>query len=255
MLRPLPLTAIFQPRDWILTVLTTLVFLMGFWFRAAPSTLIDFDDRFYLGVAYDIRHEGIFSDGFVFSEPGPGSNRPPGMFFAPLYPAFLAVIGSLDGKFARAMDCTVETRASHEAHCPTDAALLNAVQFCLLVSTYVLIVYLATVIFASRRIAWLTLVFLLAAGNYLMRAVPYAMTEVMTLFFVTASMAAAVTATSSGAQRRWWAAAGIALAMAALTRPNFLYLFLACCLAGAAMTFRARGQSFGMFLAFAIGGA
>jgi len=249
--------AVLPLRDWVLAFTLTLVVLGGFWLRATPSTLIDFDDQFYLGVAYDIRHEGVFTNGYVFSDPNSGPIRPKGMFFAPLYPAFLAVIGSLDAEFGRAMDCTVESHAAHDAGCPRDARLLNAVQFCMAVSVHLLIVYIATVVTASRRVAWLTLASLLATGSTLIGPARYAMTEVPTVFFVVACMAAVVAATNSSHKTRWLAAAGVLLSMAALVRPNFLYLFLACCLAGVVMTIvrREREQAYGMFLAFAVGGA
>lgn len=251
------MTSIVRPRDWLLAFIATLLVLGFFLSRAERSAFNQFDDAFYLGVAYDIRHEGVFTNGFAFDDGGSGQTRQPGMFFAPIYPALLSVVGALDTNFGRTMDCVAETRAAKDGGCGTSARLLYGVQLGFLVSVYLLSMYIAVAVTGSRRIAWLTLAAMLATGNFTVRIVPFAMTEMTTLFFVTAAIAAAVAATNAARPERWFAAAGVLLALTALTRPNFLYLFLACCLCGAVLAAfsRNRRSALVMLLAFGIGGA
>src|SRR3954447_19678945 len=75
---------------------------------AKPArTLSDFDQSFYLTIAYDLDHHGVFSNG-VFDNVN--SNReapPPGMFFVPGYPLVVLAAMKLNARFAKAVECTV----------------------------------------------------------------------------------------------------------------------------------------------------
>src|SRR5262245_27687124 len=64
----------------IMAVLTTAILL-----RPA-KWLSDFDQSFYLTIAYDLKHHGVFSNGKFDDVNSVVAVPPPGMFFAPLYP-------------------------------------------------------------------------------------------------------------------------------------------------------------------------
>ena len=75
--------------------------------------LSDFDQSFYLTIAYDIVHHGVFSNGVFDEVDSTREAPPPGRFFGPVYPALVVAAMKLDSRFARAVDCSVE--ANHRA--------------------------------------------------------------------------------------------------------------------------------------------
>src|SRR5215213_659941 len=75
--------------------------------RPAKS-LRDFDQSFYLTIAYDIVHHGVFSNGVFDQVNSTREAPPPGRFFGPIYPALVVAAMKIDPRFARAVDCSVE---------------------------------------------------------------------------------------------------------------------------------------------------
>src|SRR3981081_2695536 len=78
-----------------------------------PKSLRDFDQPFYLTVAYDVIHHGVFSNGVFDDVDSTVATPPPGMFFGPLYPLLVVAATWSDPRFATAVDCSVE--ANHKA--------------------------------------------------------------------------------------------------------------------------------------------
>src|SRR5689334_7554171 len=70
--------------------------------------LSDFDQSFYLTVAYDLVHHGVFSNGIFDKVDSTREVPPSGRFFGPIYPALVAAAMKLDARFGRAVDCSVE---------------------------------------------------------------------------------------------------------------------------------------------------
>jgi hypothetical protein len=77
-----------------------------------PKRLTDFDQSFYITIAYDLVQHGVFSNGVFDKVDSSRSVPPPGRFFGPVYPAFVAVIMKLDPRFARAAACHIESSAT-----------------------------------------------------------------------------------------------------------------------------------------------
>ena len=73
-----------------------------------PKSLADFDQSFYLTIAYGVRHHGVISNGIFENANSVVEIPPPGMFFAPLYPLLIVGASEIDPRFARAVDCSVE---------------------------------------------------------------------------------------------------------------------------------------------------
>src|SRR5262245_50934652 len=74
--------------------------------------LSDFDQSFYLTIAYDLFHHGVFSNGVFDDVNSTAAAPPPGMFFGPVYPWLIVAATKIDPRFARAVDCSVE--ANHK---------------------------------------------------------------------------------------------------------------------------------------------
>jgi hypothetical protein len=75
--------------------------------------LTDFDQSFYLTIAYDLVHHGTFSNGVFDTVDGTRAAPRPGMFFAPLYPLLVAGAAKLDPHFGRVLDCTIAANEGH----------------------------------------------------------------------------------------------------------------------------------------------
>src|SRR5262249_33945666 len=75
--------------------------------------LRDFDQVFYVTIAYDLDRYGTFSDGIF--DPVDSSVQPAqsGMFFGPVFPAMVFVAMKLDQRFAQAVHCSVDSNRGH----------------------------------------------------------------------------------------------------------------------------------------------
>ena len=229
----------------VLALVLILAVLSALWPRAAITPLSSYDQRFYLGMAYDLRHSGRFTDGFSYAGGGPDTIRPPGMRFTPLYPVFLAAMASVDPELRRGIDC-VERTAGRDPACPRGAPRARWAQFLMLAAFYWLLWATAGRVIGSMRAGWTALALALMTAPFLLLSVNTLMTETMSLLLSTAACAAAAEAVSlssghpsstgrksSGAlatyQSRavWWLACGLMLGLAILSRPAFLYLLWA----------------------------
>ncbi len=202
------------------------------WQRTKVDDFSVFDQPFYLGIAHDLVDTGRFTDGFMFAQQGADGLRPLGMRFAPLYPALVAGAADMDGGLRRGMDCLVATGGKTPG-CPTDAPSLRALQFVELAGFFWLVWWMATAS-GGAEIGWLSLLVSFGSATLLLRSVNFLMTEMTCLLLTTAATAAAVQAVRGRRRLIWAAVAGGLMALAALTRPAFLYAIPACA-AGALM--------------------
>ena len=62
-------------------------------------TLQDFDEPFYVTLAYDFDRYGVFSNGPFSGIDDIATAPPAGMFFGPIYPALVAAVMKLDPRF------------------------------------------------------------------------------------------------------------------------------------------------------------
>src|SRR3984893_8734394 len=95
-------------------------------------TLQDFDQPFYITIAYDLDKWGVFSNGQLGEIDSTYTRPQPGMFFGPVYPLLILGAMKLDPRFADAVRCSVEGDRGHrdEATCEPyeiPMRLLNAV--------------------------------------------------------------------------------------------------------------------------------
>ena len=235
-----------------LTALALILLVTGaFWPTQPVRSLNDFDQPFYLGIAADLVHHHRVTDGFMFTSPDDTGVRPPGMRFAPLYPALLAAAASVDGRLRAGMDCVV-AGADKDAACPRAAPLMRWAQFSELAGFFWLLWWMARRT-GGPDAGWVALGLGLCTTTLLLRSVNVMMTEMTTLVLSAGAMAAGLQAAASpGRQRLAWAAgAGVLLGAAALTRPAFLYLVPAVFVAAAALGGRRAWPAAGAFCASA----
>jgi hypothetical protein len=122
-----------------------------------PKWLSDFDQAFYLAIAYDLVHHGVFSNGVFDDVNSTVAVPPPGRFFGPVYPLLAAAVMKIDPRFARAVDCMMETvhKARDAAECEVYARPMLIVHAALLAVGVLAIALAAELIFASSVVFWL----------------------------------------------------------------------------------------------------
>ncbi len=189
-----------------------------FWPLAKLQPLMTYDQPFYIGIADDILRHGRFTDG-EFGPPG----HPPGMRFAPLYPALLAGLAGLDPSMARNFDCVAAGVV-----CGRGAAPVRWLQFTMLAAAYWLVWDIAILLGLGAG-AWVALGLALLTAPLMLLSVNYLMTETTSFLLSTAMTAGLVR--GAGGRPGWAWPTGLALGLAILVRPAFLYLayaLLAC---------------------------
>ena len=130
-----------------------------------PKWLSDFDQSFYVTIAYDLVHHGVFSNGVFDNVDSTRSVPPPGRFFGPAYPAVVAAIVTLDPRFARAVDCNVENNAGQRpaSECEPYARPVRIAHAAFLTVGVLAIAMAAELILGLSLAFWLTVVFATAA--------------------------------------------------------------------------------------------
>jgi hypothetical protein len=190
-----------------------------------PKWLSDFDQSFYLTIAYDLIHHGVFSNGVFDDVNSTVTAPPPGRFFGPVYPWLIVAATKIDARFSRAVDCSVE--ANHKvrdgAECEVYARPMHLMHAALLALGVIAIALAAEAIFASSLMFWL-------AGALAMLALlpdadlfAFVMTESTT--FALYSIAALALVPALQAPRGWrFLPAGVLFGLLCLTRASFVVL-------------------------------
>jgi hypothetical protein len=119
--------------------------------------LRDFDQVFYVTIAYDLDRYGVFSDGIF--DPVDSSVQPaqPGMFFGPVFPAMILAVMNLDQRFAEAVRCSVDSNRGHrdESTCEAYETPIRILSAALLAIAVAVVGFAAELIF--RRTQWIFL--------------------------------------------------------------------------------------------------
>jgi hypothetical protein len=187
--------------------------------------LIDFDQSFYLTIAYDLDRHHVFSNGVFDGVDSTTTPPPPGMFFSPLYPWLLVAVMNVDPRFAAAVACTVEANEKKRdlGTCEIYAtpmhlihALLLALGVLALARAGELIIPDARVFYGAGVIATLGL----AAEAELFS---YVMTESLWFSLYSLLMLAFLSGLRT-ARARAFLAAGALLGLLCLARASFLVL-------------------------------
>ena len=188
-----------------------------------PKGLSEFDQAFYLTVAYDINRHGVFSNGVLDDVDSTVAAPPPGMFFGPLYPWLIVGVAKFDARFAKSVDCGVEANhgARSDTECDVYVEPMLVIHALLLALGVLAIARAAGVMFASRTVFWLA--GLLATGALLAEAdlFSFLMTESVTFSLYSLTMLAMVLGWTTS-RRRYFVMAGLGLGLLCLARFSFL---------------------------------
>jgi len=190
-----------------------------------PKWLSDFDQSFYLTIAYDMNRHGVFSNGIFDTTDSTSAVPPSGMFFVPGYPLLVLGVMKIDARFARAVDCSVE--ANHQkrqgSDCEVYATPIHIIHAMLLALGVLAIALCGEIIFRSTRVFWIA--GLLATGSLVFEAdmFSFVMTESLTFSLYSIALLFAVLAWTRD-RTTWWALTGLLLGLLCLTRPSFVVL-------------------------------
>jgi hypothetical protein len=207
----------------IVFALTVFLVLAAAILTRPPKPLDEFDQPFYLTVAYDLIHHGVFSNGFINLGNAAGVTPSPGMFFGPLYPSLIAGVTEIDARFAKTVDCGAETYLAKRSatECDVYVRPMLLIHALLLTLGVLAVARAAEVLFAERGIFWLTGV--VATGALLADANQFSflMTESMTFSLYALAMLAMVLGWTTS-KSRYFVMAGLGLGVLCLARFSFL---------------------------------
>jgi uncharacterized membrane protein (DUF441 family) len=187
--------------------------------------LSDFDQSFYLTIAYDLNHYGVFSNGVFDKVNSTVAVPPPGIFFGPIYPWIIVAATKVDQKFAKALDCSVEDTndVRDSAECDAYARPMHIIHAALLTLGVLAIALAAELIFSSGAVFWVagslaTLALLPDADLF-----AFVMTESLTFALSSIAVLALVLALKVPRLPRI-ALVGLLFGLLCLTRPSFVVL-------------------------------
>src|SRR5215510_13287189 len=103
----MPVTLLPTMRAKILLGLLSFAVLVAAITIQRPKALNDFDQSFYVMIAYDLDRHGVFSNGVFDSVDSTRQAPPSGMFFVPGDPLLVYAAMKLDARFAKAVECIV----------------------------------------------------------------------------------------------------------------------------------------------------
>jgi hypothetical protein len=190
-----------------------------------PKWLSDFDQSFYITVAYDLVHHGVFSNGVFDKVDSTREAPPPGRFFAPLYPAVVAALMKFDPRFGRAADCSVESSAgSRGAECEVYARPAHVVNAVFLTIGVVAVALAAELIIGGAVAFWLAGVLATAALLPDADLFSFVMTESATFGLYSLALLVFVWGLKSPGLGRFLLA-GALLGLLVLTRTSYVVLF------------------------------
>jgi 4-amino-4-deoxy-L-arabinose transferase-like glycosyltransferase len=187
--------------------------------------LSDFDQLFYVTIAYDLDRYGVFSNSIFDNVDSTVQAPPAGMFFGPVYPALVLAAMKIDHRFADAARCSVEAINEHrdETTCEPYATPMRIIHALLLALGVLAIAIAGELMFRSRTIFWLAGA--LATIGLAAEADIFAfiMTEAVTFAIYSLCLLGIVLAWTTGRLRHFVLAGGL-IGLLCLTRPSFLVL-------------------------------
>ncbi len=245
-----PQPALSVPRrwEWLLAAAVALGCILFGVSTLKPANLAAYDQPLYLGIASDLQQTGTYTNGRW------GEAGKPGAYTAPLYPALIAAVASLDPRLATAAACVRVAEWQAIPSCPGSLGLLVPLQIVLMAGTLLLVWRSTLAIGGPRSAAWCAL---LAAGLGTTEYAVYArtaMTEALSLPLAALSglllvllvrRARVVTAIGLG----------VCLGLLTLARPEYLYLAIMIGLAGAVIAVWQRRLGLAMLGACLLAGA
>jgi hypothetical protein len=187
--------------------------------------LIDFDQSFYVTIAYDLLQHRVFSNGVFDDVDSTTAAPPPGMFFGPLFPALVVAGMKADARFAQAVTCAIEANEKKRSleTCEIYARPIHIIHAVLLTLAVLAIALSAEIIFSNRTVFVLAAIIATAGLAAEAELLSYIMTESLTFALYSFAALSLVLGwkTSRGHYFIW---AGLFLGLLCLTRPSFVVL-------------------------------
>ena len=194
---------------------------------AQPArNLQDFDEIFYVRLAYDLDRYGVFTNGPFNTLDDTRVQPPPGMFFGPVYPLLVAAVMKLDPRFAAAVRCTIEADRGHGdiSTCESYDLPIRLLNVLLLSTGAVALAATAVILFNAPALFATTGILAIVALAFESPIFSYVMTE-STIFAAYAMwMLATVLAWRCGRPLHY-ALSGLLLGLLSLIKPSFPILF------------------------------
>ncbi len=223
--RPLPFTIARVARRVVLAIAAFMV--LGLSIVSQPAKrLSDFDQSFYITIAYDLDRHGVFSNG-VFDDVDSTAAAPPaGMFFVPAYPLLVLASMKIDRRFAEAVACSVEAHHKHRdgTTCEPYATPMHIIHALLLALGVLAIAVAGELICKTKSVFWFAGALATASLVAETDIFSFVMTESLT-FALGSVFALALVLAWTTASVRHFILAGCSLGALCLTRPSFLVLF------------------------------
>ncbi len=221
----IPVTLLPTMRSRILLGLLSFAVLVTAIAIQRPKSLNDFDQSFYVMIAYDLDRHGVFSNGVFDNVDSTRAAPSPGMFFVPGYPLLVLAAMKLDARFAKAVECSViaVNRQKDTSLCDAYATPVRIIHAALLALGVVAIALAGSIILGGARVFWIAGVLAtagLAAEAFIFS---YIMTESLTFSLYSVTMLFAALAWKRG-NTMWWGLTGLLLGLLCLTRPSFVVL-------------------------------
>ena len=187
--------------------------------------LNDFDQSFYLTIAYDLERHGVFSNSIFDDVDSTVAAPPAGMFFGPGYPVLVLAAMKLDPRFGAAVRCAVEVNHKRRAEgdCEIYARPIHVMHALLLVIGVMAIALSAEIIFARPAVFFLSGGIAAAGVAAEAELLSYIMTESLT-FSLVSTLGLLLVSAWRTPRARLFAGAGLLLGALCLTRTSYLVL-------------------------------
>ncbi len=192
-------------------------------FAAGPRRPVA-DEYVYIGIARDIANDGTFSDG-IFADKNQSGIIQPGRFFAPVYPTFLASLTLISQEQEKFIECHAREGRKNGKKCPDIPVVLKFGQSVFAAIGLTGVFAMALMLSNSIAVAGGALIISLLAGKSAYYA-GTALSENAAFFGFYLFLALGVAGLVK-LKIRYFALAGIAIGLAILSRPSYLYLFYA----------------------------
>ena len=215
--------AVGPPR--ILLALAAVVVLGAAILSQPARRLSDFDQLFYVTIAFDLDRYGVFTNSIFDNVDSTAQAPPAGMFFGPVYPSLVWAAMKIDGRFAAAVRCSVEAINEHrdEATCEPYATPMRVIHALLLTLGVLAIAGAGELIFKTRAAFWLAGALATISLATEADIFSFIMTESVTFAIYSAWALGIVLAWTTRRLRHFILAGGL-LGLLCLTRPSFLVL-------------------------------
>ncbi len=188
--------------------------------------MLDFDQNFYISIAYDLEKHGVYSNGILGEVDSTVTRPPSGMFFGPVFPMLVFAATKLDARFAEAVRCSIEANSGlrNAAACKPDELPIRLVNVFLLTIGLFAVASAAELIFRRRWMFLLSGTLGLIAVTCEANIFSYIMTEA-TVFSLYSMFAYATVLACKTGRTRHFVISGVLLGLLCLTKPSFLVQF------------------------------